>query len=82
MIVNFKKKKHMNTTINNVKSLTKKSPALKTNARKLAVRVWMKELKELGVNPVIYSISDFLNMYSDGTISSAVTISRASKKID
>lgn len=72
----------MNTTINNVKSLTKKSPALKTNARKLAVRVWMKELKELGVNPVIYSISDFLNMYSDGTISSAVTISRASKKID
>ena len=72
----------MNTTIKNVKSLTKKSPALKTNARKLAVRVWMKELKELGINTAIYSISDFMNMYSDGTLSSATTIARASKKID
>lgn len=69
-------------TSTNVKSVTKKSPSLKTNARKLAVRVWMKELKELGVNSAIYSISDFLNMYSDGTLSSATTIARASRKLD
>lgn len=78
MIVNFKNMK----TSTNVKSVTKKSPSLKTNARKLAVRVWMKELKELGVNSAIYSISDFLNMYSDGTLSSATTIARASRKLD
>lgn len=78
MIVNFKNMK----TSTNVKSVTKKSPALKTNARKLAVRVWMKELKELGINPAIYSVSDFLNMYSDGTLSSATTIARASRKLD
>lgn len=78
MIVNFKNMK----TSTNVKSVTKKSPSLKTNARKLAVRVWMKELKELGINPAIYSLSDFLNMYSDGTLSSATTIARASRKLD
>lgn len=78
MIVNFKNMK----TSTNVKSVTKKSPALKTNARKLAVRVWMKELKELGINPAVYSLSDFLNMYSDGTLSSATTIARASRKLD
>jgi hypothetical protein len=72
----------MSKTIQNVKSVTKKSPALKTNARKLAVRVWMKELKELGVNPSIFSVSDFLNMYTDGTLSSATTIARASRNLD
>lgn len=68
-------------TIENVKSLTKKSPALKTNARKLAVRVWMKELKELGVNPAINSISDFMKWYEDATLSSATTIARANQKL-
>jgi GH25 family lysozyme M1 (1,4-beta-N-acetylmuramidase) len=78
LIVNFKNMK----TSTNVKSVTKKSPSLKTNARKLAVRVWMKELKELGVNPAIYSLSDFMKWYEDGTLSSATTIARASRKLD
>jgi hypothetical protein len=72
----------MSKTTTNVKSVTKKSPALKTNARKLAVRVWMKEFKELGMNPAINSVSDFWNMYCDGTLSSATTIARASRKLD
>lgn len=69
-------------TSTNVKLVTKKSPALKTNARKLAVRVWMKELKELGINPDNWTANDFMKWYSDGTLSSATTIARASRKLD
>lgn len=69
------------TPLTYVKELLKKNEHLRDDDNKLVANYWYKELQNSSVNTNSFTAHDFLNLYANGNMTPADSITRARRKL-